>query len=165
MLLLDEKCSRGYHRTAFADKEVGDVDMLEDSTEGGKIFHIFCFKENDYVMKIVASWMTLDELEGPHKNCNSKGRDGYSLVKISKHRQPFGLHFQQLHKVEDHNNMRHSPISLDMIWATKFWMDRNFAWYLSVTEVNTALSSWQLQNGGNIMPNLYFWGQLVLQCV
>ena len=67
MPLLDAKCSRGYHRTAFADKEVGDVDMLEDSTEGGKIFHIFCFKETDYAMKIMALWMALDELEGANK--------------------------------------------------------------------------------------------------
>ena len=49
----------------FANKEVGDVDMVEVMTEEGpqgKPFKIFCFKEPDYIMKIMATWMTLDEL-------------------------------------------------------------------------------------------------------
>ena len=43
--------------------------------------------------------------------------------------------------------------------------DRNFAWYLAVTEVNTALASGHFQNGGNIMPNLAFLIQLALHCM
>ena len=36
--------------------------MLEAATENGKPFYNFFFKEPDYVIKIMASWMTLDEL-------------------------------------------------------------------------------------------------------
>ena len=47
----------------FADKDFTHVDMLEAITEEGpegKAFKIFCFKESDYVMKIMATWMTLE---------------------------------------------------------------------------------------------------------
>ena len=33
------------------------------------------------MMKIMESWMTLDELEGANTKCHYKGRDGESLVK------------------------------------------------------------------------------------
>ena len=35
----------------------------EEGTEG-KAFNIFCFKEPEYVIKIMATWMTLEELDG-----------------------------------------------------------------------------------------------------
>ena len=57
--------------------------MLEAATEDGKSFSIFFFKEPDYMMNIMASWMTLDELEGADTKHNYKGRDGESLVKLS----------------------------------------------------------------------------------
>ena len=37
--------------------------MLDARSEDNKMFKIFCLKELDYVMKIIASWMTIDELE------------------------------------------------------------------------------------------------------
>ena len=50
-------------------------------------------------------------------------------------------------------------------WTIKFWPDHNFAWYLSVMKVNIALESGHFQNDGDIMPDLYFWRQLVIQCI
>ena len=38
--------------------------MIEVRTEDNKLFKTFCMKDPDYVMKIMVSWMTLDELEG-----------------------------------------------------------------------------------------------------
>ena len=60
------------------------------------------------------------------------------------------------HQVDDHNNRCHAPISLERTWATKFWPDRNFAWYVAVTEVNAALVHGHMQNGGKIIPQLEF---------
>ena len=94
--------------------------------------------------------MTLAELEGANMKHKYKGRDGESLVKMSKYHQPFGLHFHSFNKVDDHNNRRQSPISLERECSTKFWTDSNFAWYLSVTEAITSLGSMHSQNGGNI---------------
>ena len=45
----------------FADKDVTHVDMLEAITEEGtegKAYKIFCFKEPEYVMKIMATWVS-----------------------------------------------------------------------------------------------------------
>ena len=51
------------------------------------------------------------------------------------------------HSVDDHNNKRHSPISLEVIWATKFWPNHVFAFLLGVTKVNVNLAA------------MYFCGQ------
>ena len=50
-----------------------------------------------------------------------------------------GNHFLFRHSVNDHNNKRHSPISIEEIWSTKWWPNRVFAFLLAVTEVNVAL--------------------------
>jgi hypothetical protein len=143
----------------FRDKNVGDVAMLDAMTEAGpdgKPFRIFCFKEPDYVMKIMASWMTLEELEGANTRRDYKDRDGRSLQRLFTYRQPFGLHFRYRHQIDDHNNRRHAPISLERTWATKFWPDRNFAWYLAVSEVNAALADGHFRRNGIPLPSLEF---------
>ena len=76
----------------FPDKEVGGVDMLEAATEDGKTFHIFCFKETDYMMKIMVSWMNLADMEGTNTKRIYKGRYGDPPVNIFKYWQPFGFH-------------------------------------------------------------------------
>ena len=84
--------------------------MLEAATEYSRPYHIFCFKETDYVMKIMASWMTLDDLDGANTKHNYKGRDGQSLMKIFTYRNPFGLHFRYRHQVKNNNNRRQYSI-------------------------------------------------------
>ena len=49
-------------------------------------------------------------------------------------------HFKYRHAVDDHNNRRQSPISLEETWATKWWPHRVHAFLLGVTEVNCALA-------------------------
>ena len=66
------------------------------------------------------------------------------------------INFRYRHQVDDHNNQRHKPISLDRTWATKFWPTRNFAWSLAVSEFNTALASGHFQNDGVVQPSLDF---------
>jgi hypothetical protein len=149
----------------FADKEVGDYDMLETTTEEGKPFKIFCFKEPDYVMKIMASWMTLNELEGAQTKRDYKDASGRMVSKKFCYRQPFGLHFKYRHQVDDHNNRRHAPISLERTWATKFWADRNFAWYLAVSFVNVNLAHGHFQNNGEVVPTLLFRREFARECL
>ena len=50
--------------THFEDKEFGDVGIIEARNEDNKLFKVFFMKDPDYVMKIMVSWRTLDELEG-----------------------------------------------------------------------------------------------------
>ena len=133
------------------------MDMLEAITEEGpegKAFKIFCFKEPEYVMKIMATWMTLEELDGADTRREYKGWDGESLARLFKYCQPFGLNFQYSHQEYNHNNQRDAPISIERTWAIKFWPDKNFAWYLAVTEVNTALADGHSRKGGKLIPTL-----------
>ena len=48
--------------TNFWDKEVGNVGMIEEINQYNKSFIIFCMKEPYYVIRIIVSWMSLDEL-------------------------------------------------------------------------------------------------------
>ena len=41
------------------------------------------------------------------------------------------------HRVDDNNNRRHTTIFIEKNWDTKYWPDICFAWYLSVSDVNT----------------------------
>ena len=42
-----------------------------------------------------------------------------------------------------------------MTWETKFCPNRNFAWYMAVTEMNTALADGHLCKGGKLIPTLH----------
>ena len=143
----------------FRSHKQSVASLLEAITEDGhegKAFNIFCFMEPEYAMKIMDTWMTLEELDGTDTRQEYKGRDGESLARLFKYRQPFCLHFRYRHQVDNHNNRRHAPISIERTWETKFWPDRNFAWYLAVTEVNTALADGHFRKGGKWIPTLQF---------
>ena len=122
-------------------------------------------KETGFVMKIMASWITLDELEGVRTRRDFIDSSGMKETKQFTYWQPFGIHFRYRHQVDNHNNQIHAPISLERIWATRFWPDRNFSWYLAVLEVNTALASGHFQNYGAVQPSLDFRRGLAIDCL
>ena len=45
----------------------------------------------------------------------------------------------------------------------KFWPDHNLAWYLAVSEVNTALASVHFKNDWLVQPSLDFWIALEIE--
>ena len=91
-------------------------------------------------MKVMATWMTIKELDGVYTSQEYKGRGGKYLVRKLKYWNPFGLHLRYRHRLDDHSDRGHDTISIERIWETKFWTDRNFTWYLAATEVNMALA-------------------------
>ena len=100
-------------------------------------------------------------MDGADTRREYKGRDGYSLARLFKYRQPFGFHFRYCHQVYDHNNRRYFPIAIESTWKTKFWPDRKCAWYLDVPEVNTALAYGHFRKGGRLIPNLQLRSKVV----
>ena len=142
--------------THFEEKEVGDVGMIEARTQDNKSFRILCMKEKDYLMKVIASWTTLDELEVSKTRKYFIGRSVTKDKNQFTYRKPFGINFRYKHQVDDHRNQIHVPISLEMTCTTKFCPDCNFSWYLAVSEVNTALVSGHFQNDGVMQPSLDF---------
>ena len=68
------------------------MDMLEAITE--EVPEVKAFKrkkEPEYVMKIISTWMTLEDLDRADIRREYKGRDGHYLVRKFKYRKPFWL--------------------------------------------------------------------------
>ena len=122
-------------------------------------------KKLDYIMKIMTSWMKIDELEGARTRRDFTESSGTKDTEQFKYRHQFGLYLRYRNQVDDHNNQRNATIYLDRTWATKLWPDRNFTWYLAVSEVNTDLASGQFQNYVVVKPSLYFWRDLAIECL
>ena len=138
---------------AFQDKEIGATGVCEVKLDSGEPLKVFCFKEPDYVMKIMSSFGTLNE-NVDHKTRRVYKQDGQTITKTFNYIEPISNHFKYRHQIDDHNNRRHSPISIEKTWATKFWPDRNFAWFLAVTEVNANLARGYF--GGETLPQIEF---------
>ena len=56
-------------------------------------------KETDYVMKIMVSWMTLDELEDARTIIYFIDISGTKETKQFIYWQPFGIHFRYINQV------------------------------------------------------------------
>ena len=56
--------------THFQDKEVSDVRIIEKITQDNKYFRIFCMKDPYSVMNIMATWITINELESENRRRN-----------------------------------------------------------------------------------------------
>jgi hypothetical protein len=126
----------------FADKHVGDVyalpQMLDDVP-----FHVFAMKEPDYVMKLMSMVLTYgrNEQVGEWKRRAYKIGSQHHEVSFQYPKVVYN-HFHYRHVIDDHNSKCHSPISLEVTWATKWWPHRVFAFLLAIImEVNVLLAS------------------------
>ena len=107
--------------------------------------------------------MIIDELEAARTSRYLIDSSGMKETKNLTFWQIFGIHFRYRHQLDDHNNWRHVPISLERTWVTKFWTDWKFSWYLAVSEVNIALASGHFQNDEVVQPSLNFWISLEMK--
>ena len=82
--------------------------------------HVYGMQEPDNVLSLMSTYGT---------NLRSGKETSHEWVYISgvkkngKFHYPevVGNHFLYQHSVDNHNNKRHSPISLEVVWATKYW--------------------------------------------
>ena len=96
----------------FEDKTFGGVGIIEVITDDNKLFKTFFMKYPGRVMKIMASWMTLDELDNPRIRRDFVESSGTKDTKQFTYLKPFGIHFRYIHQVDNHNNRRYAPIFL-----------------------------------------------------
>ena len=94
-------------------------------------FLIHCFKDWDYVMKMMSSHGLLDE-NPDHKTYRLVG----GVWKSFHYAKPFSRHNRAKHWVDDINQNCHGDIGLDEVWATKWWPNRQFTFLLLIAEVN-----------------------------
>ena len=78
--------------------------MIEARTEDNKLFKLFCMKKLDYIMKIMTSWMKIDELEGARTRRDFTESSGTKDTEQFKYRHQFGLYLRYRNQVDDHNN-------------------------------------------------------------
>ena len=155
------KCVKGDKiKEHFNDKEVGDTGAVKQVLDG-RPYHTCCMKEPDYVTMTMGTCGAMQEVRD-HKSSRKCKKDGVEVSKTLTHIEPISEHFKHRHQVDDNNNCRHDPVSLEMSWATKHWPDRNFAWFLAVSEVNACLAK-ACANGGSPMPQLEFCQKLAKQ--
>ena len=89
--------------------------MIEAITEDNMLLKIFFMKDPDYVMKIIVSWIALDELEIANPRRGFIDSRGTKETKQFTYWQTFGIDFWYRRQVDNHNNWIHAPISLESI--------------------------------------------------
>ena len=101
-------------KSHFDGKDVGDCDSWKGQMDEVD-FHVYAMKEPDYVMSIMSTYGTNQRTgKETQRELVGGGRKKFSYPKV------IGNHFLYQHSVDDHNNKRHSPISIEEIWATKW---------------------------------------------
>ena len=123
----------------FEDRNVGTVED-HPGMLGGVPFKVFVLKEEDYSMKLMATYGARTEVDGGVTQRSITTRSGEKATVTFKYMEPFFNHFKYRHQVDDHNNMRHSPISLEESLSTKDWKIRVFSFILAIVEVNARLA-------------------------
>ena len=143
----------------FAEKEIGAVDCWNGTLQDQAVT-VFCFKEPNYIMSIMSTYGTVNEMGVKKKRIlKDKDADGKEQVRTFFYTEVFHNHYQYRHVVDDNNNNRMQPISIEETWKTSSWPNRVFAFILGVTGVNAQRACEQF--GANARQgNLEFRRQL-----
>ncbi|KAL3803043.1 hypothetical protein ACHAWO_003842 [Cyclotella atomus] len=111
------------------DKELGTTETYKQTLDGEEFF-VHCYRDDKYVCKMMSCHGLLDKV-ADHKTA----RRVNGAWKSFHYAEPFSRHNRSKHWVDDHNNRRHDPISLDDTWKTKKqWPMRQFTFTLAVAE-------------------------------
>eukprot|EP00804_Cyclotella_cryptica_P012921 CCRYP_002279-RA/>CCRYP_002279-RA protein AED:0.21 eAED:-0.11 QI:0/-1/0/1/-1/0/1/0/175 len=96
-------------------------------------------KKPTYTMKIMGTASGLFAMDDK-VHCRVYREGGEQCTTEFLYMEPFSLHFQYLHSVDDHNNLRHGVPSIEETRVTTRWALRVFQFILVVTEVNIFLA-------------------------
>ena len=103
----------------FADKDVGDAGSWAGELDD-KPFHVYAMKELDYVMSLMSTFGTNYCNNGKETRRDWKENDENER-KTFQYLEVINNHFLYRHDVDDHNAKSRIPISLIVLWATKWW--------------------------------------------
>ena len=112
----------------MAGKRLGETETYVQEINGTR-FLVHCCKDADWTTKIMSTHGVLDE---------NQDHPTWRMIdgqwKTFKYAEPFSRHNRGKHWVDDVNQRRHAPISLESAWGTKWWANRQFTFLLSVAE-------------------------------
>ena len=114
-------------------------------------------------MSLMSSYGTNDWSNGKETRCDWK-EGGTNMTKLFKYPEVVHNHFQYHHAVDNHNAKQYSPISIEVVWATKWWPNRVFCFMLLITEVNCFLAE-SYFTGQKSDSMLDFWKRLSFKLI
>ena len=123
----------------MADKEIGETGVWQGMMDGLKYFY-FMLKEPAWVMKMMCTYgdtCTPEDQEETRRYYKTEGDK--TIRREFKYTTIFLNHFRYRHKIDDHNNNRHSVPALEDTWLTSRWSNRVFCFFLAVSEINAYL--------------------------
>jgi hypothetical protein len=83
---------------------------------------------------------------------------------LFEHAEPFLNNFKYRYQVDAHNNLRHSPISLEESLSLKYWDVRVFTFILVLVKVKTRVATAYFTQS-KTAPQLEFCRQLVKELI
>ena len=101
----------------FEKKDVGETNSLHGRIDGVQ-YDVFCMKEPEYVMKIMATYSGLMVKEEQRESLRKYVGDGENKETSFKYATPFANYFDYRHVVDDHNNLRHQKHAIGSTWIT-----------------------------------------------
>jgi hypothetical protein len=121
-------------------KAVGNCDSLPGTLEGIP-YNLFVLKDAGYTIKIMSMYGSLLVNNGQKDYIQHyKNAAGHNVTTRFKYTEPFVNHFLYRHCVDDHNNLRHSGVSIEETWHTHCWANCVFVFLLAILEVNAFLA-------------------------
>ena len=90
-------------------------------TLNGVPFYVFAMKEPDYLMNVMSTYGTLNSVDGSITKRIWKDDNNEEKNATFNYTEVFHNHFAYRHVVDDNNNIRMQPLSIEMTWMTKEW--------------------------------------------
>ena len=125
-----------YMENRFGEVEVGDTYDIQ-GTVGDVIYNLWEMKEPNYVMRMMDTDGCLLVYDTHKETVRIWNENGEDVVKKFKYNMTFYWNFLYPHAVDDHNNRRHALPSIEDTWVTDRWTCRLFAFFLTISEVNS----------------------------
>ena len=123
----------------FENKEIGYADSLPGKMDDVP-FHIYGMKELDYIMKLMPTYGTNEQISSHKTKHNYMNSERKKVSDTFNYPEVVSNHSKYRYSMDDHNLKRHAPICLEHVWATKYWPHMPFSFLLAVTEVNVNLA-------------------------
>ncbi len=124
--------NRDMIKAHFKDYFLGHTDcfrmnLLEDNSK----LDIHGFKEPDYIMMLMGTYGTIErvgqEQTRTWKSENAEYRTTFQYPELVHN------HFKYRHAVDDNNNRRQAPVSIERTWSTNWWPHQVFAFLIAIT--------------------------------
>ncbi len=125
-------------------------------------YSIFAAKEPTYTSMMMSTYGSIQPTD--YKASRYKVFDGTTIDFFLN--DVFANHFKYRHIVDDHNLLRHMIPSIEDTWKTSHWPNRQFAFVLAISEVNTFKGfHYFIWKGMSRMDSYLFRKELALEMI